>query len=245
MSIIRQGNTGSVVDEVFELPNPKGSIIFHNKDLESIYSDFNSFIRFSMKKPITLWYKIPLSASQQLTVEDIYHIPVEVSSIEKSEVEENGSLASSIEFKGTGFWKHSQSVSEITSSSVTVFNEGDFDAGIEITLAKGDGTSFLNPTISFMANEVEYGITSLNGEFTKIYMNSKDSEQSIKAWNGSETELDDPFSYINFDAADGVKTFPFPKLKNGMYTTITFSYDGIGTESQNFVIIYDKEYASV
>ena len=244
ISSIRLGNAAIVLDKVFKLPNPSGAIVIHSSPLEDTYGDFDRFVRFSVKSPITLWYKIPLSTEDKELIADIYHLPVEIVSLDKSEVDENGSLNSSINFQGIGFWKHSQSISEVTSSDITVYNGGDLDAGIDFTMSKGNGTAFSNPKITLSSGDEEYGICALEGTFTKIRLNSRDGEQALELWNNG-TLLENPFSYLNFSESDGVKTFPYPKLKNGTYSKISISYDGIGQESQNIIVIYDEEYVSV
>ena len=245
ISTVRYGNSLDVPVEQFTIPKISGDLYFHSEGIEDIYTDYYDFVRFSVKKPIMLWYKIPVRSENESDISNVYHIPVEITTVKKTELEENGSLISGIEFQGTGFWKHTTSRSDIVSASVSVLNKGDLDSGVEITVQKGDSTAFSNPVITFSDVNGEYGMFALDGTFTKVYFNTIDKDQNITLWNGSETPLDNPFSYIDFNKADGIKIFPFPKLKNGSYTTISFSYDGIGQESQNFVVIYDEEYVSV
>lgn len=241
ISTIRYGNSLDVPIEQYQIPKITGDLIFHNDDIGTAYQNYYDFVRFSVKKPIILWYKIPVSGDISNPIDNVYHIPVEITSVEKSEYSSSGAIASGIQFEGTGFWKH-------TASSLTenvVLNHGDLDTGIELTVQKSDSSSFDNPVITFSDTNGAYGISAFQGTFTKIYINTSDKNQKIILWNGSDTPLSDPFTYIDFDKSDGEKSFPFPKLKNGIYTTISLTYDGIGEETQSYMIIYDEEYVSV
>lgn len=242
LSTVRYGDSEDVERSMFNMPRPKGSLYFYADDLEEVYKDYNDFIRFSMRRPFTLWYKIPI-IEDDVTIFSTYHLPVEITSIDKSEANELGAIESGIEFYGTGFWKHTEIVPDDISK---ILNDGDLDAGFEITAQKTNSTTFSNPVITLSTEGEVYGKCALEGTFTKIYINTKDKEQKISLWNGSDTELSDPFTYIDFDASDGTATFPYPKLKNGKITSIEFSYDGMqpGT-TNNVLVVYDKEYVSV
>lgn len=242
LSTVRYGDSEDVQAEQFDMPKPKGSVFFYSSDIETVYKEFNEFVRFTMRKPFTLWYKIPVG-----TKDNVYHLPVEITSLEKSETNEIGALEAGIEFYGTSFWKQT-GMSEPGSN--TIFNDGDLDVGVEITAAKSDNTSFTNPVITFSISNVddsEYGLIAFEGTFTKIYVNTKDKDQKIILYNGSDTPLDSPFKYLNFQHSkvDGTRVFPYPKLKNGKITKIDFSYDGKGSEATNVLVVYDKEYVSV
>lgn len=244
LSTVRYGNSEDVQAEQFDMPKPKGSLYFYNSDIEKVYKDYNNFVRFSMRKPFMLWYKLPLSGDN-----NTYHLPVEITSLDKTETNELGALESGIEFYGLSFWKQTQ-ISNNPETDRTFFNDGDLDAGVEITASKGDSTIFTNPVITFSIDGVEnseYGLIAFEGTFTKIYINSNDKDQKIILWNGSEEPLDNPFTYLNFqhEKIDGTRTFPYPKLKNGKITRINFSYDGYNGEETNVLVVYDKEYVSV
>lgn len=235
----RLGNSADAYDEVYSFGTISGDIQFYGTR-ESIYKDYYDFARFITNSPIELWYKIPTQTN------NVHHVPVEVTSLAKGEVQTDGILHANISMKATGFWKESSSEVSASTSTIEVLNDSDFDMGFEITLAKLNGTAFMNPRVTFNNGE-EYGVIAFDSnssqEFTSITINTKDGKQDITLENGDEV-ITNPFSFIDFSYADGNKQFPFPKLKKG-YTTITFIYDGVGTEGKSYLISYDKEYASV
>lgn len=240
ISTNRLGNSEIVSSETYEMPQPSGSLIFHN-DRSGNYKDYYDFIRFASKKPISLWYKIPTSQVPN----NIFHIPVEIMAIEKSEVNTYGMLEVPISFYGTNFWQITQTQVSQTTESVEIYNDSDFNVGIEIEARKLTSQAFTNPKILFKQDNVEYGAIAINYEnLTKIKINTRDKDQVITLYDGDEV-ITNPFAYIDFSYADGVKDFPFPKLKQG-YTTIELTYDNMGESEQKiYAINFDKEYLSV
>ena len=238
----RLGNSETVDSEQYEMPQIKGVLKFRGNTIEQKYQTYHDFVRFISRKPIMLWYKIPVNGT-----ENIYHIPVEVLSVEKSEVTIENTLKCSIEMYATGFWSHSDITVERTMENIGIINDSDFDMGIDITVYRSDGLEFANPVITFSQNEVVYGICALYSyagqTFDKIRINTNDSQQSIKCYL-NDAEIDNPFGYIDFEYSDGKKQFPFPKLKQGL-TTISFTYDGASSEDRIYLVTYDKEYLSV
>lgn len=248
LSTVRYGNSVYVEEEEFEMPKPNGTLYFHNSDMSENYRDYHNFVRFTLKKPFTLWYKVPYLDS--ISLRNTYHIPVEITSLEKSETDEHGAIISGIEFQGTEFWRHTLFENETTGYDYSVTNNGDLDTGFELDVSKADNTQFTNPVITFKQKNLdgslsEYGIFGLEGTYTRIKLNTKDSQQNIDLWNG-ETQIQDPFKYLNFSLSDGNKYFPYPKLKAGLETRIEFSYDNMeASDRKNYVIVFDEEYVSV
>lgn len=244
LSSIRFGNTEETVSEVYDMPEPSGTIVFYSDENSNNYSDYFDFIRFAVKSPLILWYKIPIPDDE--TKPNVYHIPVELTDLAKSEIDDRtGAIYSRVQFHGKNFWKYTYTRSEITGSEISFYNDSDLEVGVELMLSKGDSSFFTNPVIHFQDNGVDYGICAISGTYTRIILNTKDKEQGLRLYNGSDTEIANPLQYIEFSYADGKVKFPFPKLKVGANTTILFDYDNSGEESRNYVLIFDKEYVSV
>lgn len=239
----RIGLSEEIQYEVHETPKPNGTLYFYNDSNSNIYKKYNEFVRFLMIKPLTLWYKIPIDDPS--VDNTTYHIPIEVIDVGKVDIDEKiNALICPISFYGLGFWKETQISFEKTSSNIEVFNDSDFDCGIKITLKKENSTSFTNPEIIFKERDIVYGKCKIGGTYDKIVLNSINKEEGVELYLG-ETLVEDSFNYIDFSSADGKIQFPFPKLKNGVVTTIEFNYDNSQNDNNIFTVIYDKEYISV
>ena len=240
ISTNRLGNSEVVANETYSMPQPQAQLIFAD-DRANNYRAYYDFVRFASKKPISLWYKIPTSQVPN----NIFHIPVEIMNIDKSEVNQQGLLIVPISFYGLNFWQITQTQILQTTESIEIYNDSDFNVGIEIEARKLTSQAFSNPKILFKQDDVEYGAMAINYEgLTAIKINTRDKDQVITLYNGEEV-ITNPFAYIDFSYADGVKDFPFPKLKQG-YTTIELTYDNMGDSEQKiYSINFDKEYLSV
>lgn len=237
----RLGYSEIVATEEYEMPQPKGEMIFYSDSIDGIYKDYYDFARFLSKKPITLWYKIPT----RNLADNIFHIPVEILSAEKAEVtKDDNILRVPIDFYGLNFWQLTVSSIETSQEGIDIYNDSDLEIGVEIEARRLLEREFDNPKIIFKQNGIEYGACSItHDDITKIKISTKDKNQFITLYNG-ETEIENPFAYINFEYADGIKQFPFPKLKQG-FVTIELTYDDAGSEEKIYSINFDKEYLSV
>ena len=244
LTTITIGYSEEVQYEKVEMPKPKGTLYFYNDTNSNIYKKYNEFIRFATVKPLTLWYKTPIS--QDESINSTYHIPVEITDIGKVDIDDKtNALICPISFYGLGFWKETQINVEKTSTDISIFNNGDFECGVKLTLTKEDSTAFENPTILFKNGTKVYGKCKIGGTYDKVVLNTVNKEESIELYNGNSV-IEDAFNFIDFSAADGLSQFPFPKLQNGVITTIEFSYDNSQeSENKSYVAVYDKEYVSV
>lgn len=241
LGLRRIGNVEKVESEKYSMPQPKGTLIFYKGSNSDKYEDYFDFVRFISKKPLKLWYR-PVNDD-----EATFYIPVEDVSLDKKEIDRDGILRCSISFYGLGLWRSTQINEETTDQYITVQNNGDTQTGIEISVQRENGGLFTYPKIQFYQNNEIYGELAINTALvglTKIVLNTKDGEQSIKLYIGSAL-LPNPFAYIDFSRADGVKQFPFPKLKQGL-TEIRFTYFGSTLlRDRTYIVNYDEEYISV
>lgn len=235
----RLGNAEVLASEKYNMPQPNGTLIFHKNSISGKYEDYNYVMRFLSKKPLTLYYKIPTTQG-----ENEFHIPIEVISVGKEEVNNQNVLAVPISLYGTNFWQSTQTQTSTDADSVQLYNDSDFEVGVKITCRKLDSSDFSNPKISFKQGNKEYGAIAIDFEdLTKIEIDTRDKNQMIKLYVGSQL-VPNPFAYIDFGYADGEKQFPFPKLSQG-YSTIRFTFDGDTSTDKVYLVEYDKEYLSV
>lgn len=244
LTMITIGNSEEIQYEKVEMPKPKGTLYFYNDTNSNIYKKYNDFIRFVMVKPLTLWYKVPIDVSDSTNT--TYHIPVEITDIGKIDIDEKtNALICPINFYGLGFWKETKISVEQTSTNISIYNDGDFECGVELTISKEDGTAFDNPEIVFKNGNTVYGKCKIGGTYNRVILNTVNKEEAIELYSG-EILVEDSFNFIDFSAADGLSQFPFPKLQNGVITTIEFTYDNAqSSDNKNYVVVYDKEYISV
>lgn len=236
---LRVGNAETLASETYTMPQPSGNLIFYKDGNSGKYEDYYKFVRFINRKPITLWYKTPA-----LEVNNEFHIPVEVLSIGKEEVKENNVMTVPIQFHCTKFWQITDTEISSNQNSIEIYNDSDFDVGIHLTLKKFDETNFTNPKIRFLQNGVEYGAMAISySNLSKIEFDSRDTNQLITLYNGSSI-VPNPFAYIDFSYADGVKDFPFPKLRQG-YSEIIFTFNGDTSTNKSYLVEFDKEFLSV
>ena len=236
---LRVGNSELVQNESYSMIQPSGNLIFHKNSNSGKYEDYFKFVRFASVKPITLWYKIPTNEA-----ESEYHIPVEIMTLDKGQVNENGLLEIPISFYGTKFWQITQTQVESNQNSIEVYNDSDFPVGVHLTLRKSDLDTFSNPKIKFIQNNTEYGGVAIDYDDLKtIEFDSRDTSQEIVLYDG-ESIIPNPFSYIDFSYADGVKDFPFPKLKQG-YSTIVFTFDEDTSTNKTYLVEFEREFLSV
>ena len=235
----RLGNAEKLTNETYSMPTISGELVFFENGISGKYKDYYDFVRFISQKPITLWYKIPTDMR-----ENIYHIPVEVMEISKTEIKENNLLSVNISMYGLNFWQLTETVVQTESNNVEVYNDSDYEVGLKVEIMLDQAVSFNNPKIKLIQDNAVYGaIAILKNGITKIELDTRDTKQSLTLYDGNDIIVN-PFAYIDFSYADGKKQFPFPKLKQG-YTTIEFTYDNEDSTDKLYVVEYDKEFLSV
>lgn len=239
ISTSRLGNAEKLTNETYSMPTISGELVFFENGISGKYKDYYDFVRFISQKPITLWYKIPTDMR-----ENIYHIPVEVMEISKTEIKENNLLSVNISMYGLNFWQLTETVVQTESNNVEVYNDSDYEVGLKVEIMLDQAVSFNNPKIKLIQDNAVYGaIAILKSGITKIELDTRDTKQSLTLYDGNDIIVN-PFAYIDFSYADGKKQFPFPKLKQG-YTTIEFTYDNEDSTDKLYVVEYDKEFLSV
>lgn len=235
-----RGNSLKVKNEKPKMPVFTGDMLFYDEDNRDIYDMYNSFIKFLSAKPITLWQKIP---TKTLGV-DTYHIPVNVIQVEKTQRSKDMVMHCPIEMRASKLWRASSVVLNETSDAITVTNNGFYESGFDLYVEKADNSSFSNPKIQLLQNNEVYGEIALNcTNVVAIEINTNNNENDVVIYDGI-SEVNDSFEYIDFTKANGIKSFPFPKLKTGT-TTIRFTYDNSGSEDKTYYMMYDEEYLSV
>lgn len=235
----RLGNAEIVGEETLTLPTPSGELVFLDNGISKKYEDYYDFVRFVSKKPITFWYRTPNTTSN-----NTFHIPVEIMSLDKSEIKEDGVLRVPFSTYGLNFWQITQTSFENSGHEVEVYSDSDFNVGVKIIVSLEDNLPFNNPKIIFKQNDEVYGaIAIFKDNITKLEIDTRDKKQTLTLYEGEDI-IPNPFAYIDFSFASEDKEFPFPKLKQG-YTTIAFNYDNESEANKTYIIEFDKEYVSV
>lgn len=235
-SSVRYGNEEVMVDIQQSLPVVNGELIFRGT-LSEKYQEYQNFIQFTKYRPLKLYYQPPNVSS-----ENSWFTECEIQQIDKAEVSpEDSMLHCPIQIYGTSFWKtaqeHDVAVSESYSdgfkypvsyptkyegnnfTNIQVQNNGTIDSGFEFVV----NGSIKNPVLSLYQDNEKYGEIRINGEFTKVIVDTKDSEESIiLELNGSV--LANPTQYFDL-SSNGEYITPFPKLRVGD-NVLTFSYGG-------------------
>jgi hypothetical protein len=98
----RIGKRYILIDSVLEQPTISGKIAFAG---EYPYESYSSFINFCQYEPLILEYTPDIEgAPYGFTSSTTYRMPVAISKIEKTEIEEQGYLDVGIEFHGLSPW---------------------------------------------------------------------------------------------------------------------------------------------
>ena len=239
LTTTRLGTAEEVSNQKINMPQPTGTLIFYKDKNSGKYEDYYNFVRFLSKQPITLWYRLPTSLDNT-----VFHIPVEIINLGKSEVGREGVMTCPITFYGLRFWQVTQISVEATANTIEIYNEGDNEVGILLDVAKSNSGTFNNPKVIFSDEDGAYGQIAFDIDgITRIVVNTKDTEQGIFLYNGNSL-ITNPIEYIDFGYADGQLQFPFPKLKQG-HTTVQFTYDGDNSDNKSYIANYDEEFISV
>lgn len=252
----RYGYVDIIKNKKCNTPEPKGNLIFFDDVNGLIYDDYYDFTRFISKEPLTLWQKLPISKEN-----NTFGLPVEILELGKEQTNEDGYMSAPISFKGTTFWKLTESSANETKTSVKIYNDSDVEVGIMVSVSIANGSAFNNPVIKFKqtivdsdgrAKDVEFGAIAINRSLvTKVILDTRDTKNTLRLFEGEDTEIANSFKYIDFSyvrkySDESDNQFPFPRLKQG-YNIIEFNYEGESQSSEDKIydIEFEKVYLSV
>ncbi len=232
VNITRYGDRALKDSEVYDFPHPQGELIFYDSANQARYDQYNAFMKFLNKQPITLYYQIPVSDLSG--IQDTYSLDCEVSEVQKSESSAENVLRSTIVFDGLSFWKGEEVVKQGSGDTYTITNDSDFPIGFEISV---NGSSLKKPYFTLEQDGEIYGEAKIVTTVNSFSVNSNDGQNSLNVNNYAN-----PSQYQDMSISNGAIYVTFMKLAKGESTL------SIGMESgtiSSVTIKYTPLYRSV
>lgn len=220
------GESKKITDSHYELIDKRLSIVFKGNTAE-VYQAYQDFVRFLSRKPLKLIYVTPNTFEE-------FWCDVILSSLDKTEVNEDNVLECDLVLSPLDFWRNSRtnildvgnddegsgkkyplsrpySYGSKSLSEVTISNNGFYEAPFTIEI---DGST-TNPIITlYDANNERYGQARFIGTFDSVKINSDELNESISLVQGG-VELTDPYNYQDLTYLDDNTALTFMKLKVG------------------------------
>ena len=197
MSTIKLGNSNLIINEDYVLPPLEGEVLFKGT-LRNVYQQYQEFIRFLSKRPITLHYLPPNTFNS-------YGCSIRVTSLEKTEVQTDGLLHCPIIMNRQTLWSSdnpniidsSNSISngksyplsrpytygEVSLENIRMTNDGMTDAPIKVEIFG----ACTDPSYNLYDDENNlYGSCKILGTYDYVMVDSGDlTEEIILKRNGS------------------------------------------------------------
>lgn len=191
-----------------------GEAVFYNDDLNGIYTKYNDFVSFLMDKPLKLSYVLPTTTPQTYTMD------VEVLSLGKTEVDNDGCMHCDLSLQCLSRWKGAEVTTTGSSASYSLTNNGHMPVGFVIGLV---GSGLTNPYFTLEQDSEIYGEGKFLGSFDKVTVDSNDGEQNVVLESGGSV-LPNPLSYQDLSISNGAIYVTFVKLARGT-STLTIGQD--------------------
>lgn len=247
LSLLRLGDENVLTYSMVNLDTITLEALFYDDSNSDKYQKYNDFVSFISYKPIYLLYQKPNSLNW-------YRRKIETLSLSKTEVSTDGMMHCNYQMSPLTFWEdNEQNTIEVSSytvgdgkvypieypityggnslSNISMVSLGALDSPLEITI---DGTSTNPQFVLYDAQDNVYGRGRLVGTFDKVYINSKESEESIVLeYNG--LVLSNPLGYQDLTVGSPSEIYvTFLKLKTGtskMAFLLDQGFDGTVTIS--------------
>lgn len=198
----RYGNVQVIDETTEEFPKPGGEIIFLDSLNEDRYEKYDNFVRFVSHEPLQFVYIAPGLGS--------FTLNCVITSLEKSESTIENIMRCAVEFQGLGFWKGNQIERNITDSTFTLENTGDFPCGFEITLTG----SVTNPYFKLYQDNELYGEARFVGTFDGVYVDSNDGRQTVALSQNGDV-VPNSIAYQDLTISNGSIYVTFMKIPRG------------------------------
>lgn len=209
-----------------------GTVIFKDSSLADKYSKYHDFVTFLTFTPLTLHYQIPTSTPAEYTMD------VAVNNLGKTEVKPDGLLQCEISMQCLSRWKGTEVSTTGTGSSYSISNDSHMAVGFLITIT---GTSMKNPYFTLTKDSELYGEAKFTGTFSKVQVDSNDSQQSVELETGG-SPVANPLSKQDLSISNGSIYVTFLKLARGT-STLAIGMDSGSISS--VTIKYSPLYRSV
>lgn len=232
LSMVRFGNANYTVTSVTKFPSISGTLIFH-KDPYETYKEFMDFINVGGLK---MYYQ---------PYDHEYYMDVDITKVDKSELDRYGVLRCSITIAPLSFWKDrdfvitDRIVESRGSNNIIDISAINTDLDVGLYLTAQSLIPMVNPEISLIisnndgSEQYEYGQTKFIGNYTSLELNTNDGEHSI-AMRDTDNILifgEKANARQDFSGMNGTKYITFikvPKKFRGMNNImLKFSFDAI------------------
>lgn len=249
------GNSEQITDESFKMVDVSGELLFNGISNEYKYQSYDDFIDFAKFKPLELHYKTPNKVYG-------YYADIVITSIEKSEISEDGLLHCPITIHRNTQWKNDNVVKlAFTKQTSTggkyynyfydyhygtsnlgnmqpIVNNGTEDCPIQFEIVG----LVQNPLFTLFQNDVPYATIKLSGTFSYVRINSNELEESIYLEDENGTPYVNPMNFQDFAGRDNETYFTFIKLKVGDNVG-TFTCGNIDTFTGTIKLTYEETRA--
>ncbi len=254
ISTVKLGNTDMILSEVYNLGNVGGDVLFIGETRE-VYQQYQDFLSFLSRKPITLHYLPP-------NTNDSYQCLVRVVVLEKTEVShEDGIMHCPIQLYRQGMWYNdtpnildaSNEISEgktypltrpysygaVSLENIQLVNSGMTDTSIKVEIF-GNCT---DPSWTLYDDEnIQYGACKILGTYDYVRVDSDDLNEEIYLERGGSV-IANAINYQDLTVGSPQSVFvTFLKLNPG---TSTLRFD-LSDEFSGYVrITWRNAYVSV
>lgn len=231
MSLLRLGDENIVSYSQVNLDTINLELLFYDEQNADKYQKYEEFINFISFKPLYLLYQRPNSF-------DWFRRQIENASLTKTEVSVDGMLRCDYEIQCLTFWEDNEVNvlepkinTEVESKqyplqypfmyggegmeNLKLYSKGILESPLQITI---DGIVTDPQYILYDENENIYGHGKFIGTFDKVYVNSKESEETVELTRNG-TLVDNPLGYQDLTVGNANQIYvTFLKLKTGLST---------------------------
>ena len=210
-----------------------GEILFYDNSIKDKYTLYNEYATFLTNKPLTLYYEIPTETPK------VFSIDVDVLTLDKTEIKNDGLLRCNFTFQTLSRWKGESVEYSGTSNTYEIVNDGHIPVGFEITISG----NMVSPYFTLSQNNDLYGEAKFDdvNEFNEVYVNSNDGKQRVVLKQDGSI-LPNSLSYQDLSVSNGSIYVTFIKLARGN-STLTIGCASGSVESVN--IKFTPLYRSV
>lgn len=197
-SSIKLSDSEVITSKDYELMTVGGDLLFYAETNEQKYEDYFNFLRFVARTPIYLHYQTPNNTESYRTL-------VQLTNLEKTEVDEDGILHCPISFKRLSLWfgdtlnvidvgneidngkdyplTRPYSYGAISYENMSILNNGMVEAPLLIEITG----SVTDPVYSLSQDGVVYGRGKIIGTYDYVSIDSDDANENIILKVGDST----------------------------------------------------------
>lgn len=238
----RLGDVDYLTSKVPTMLDKSFEIIFYGDDIEEIYRNYQSFVRFiNTDETLYLYYELGSIGT--------YRIVVTSSAIGKTEINpDDNCLTCALTLRTLTFWEDGQENTVTFSGSGTIFGTFEVlgETGTEASIRITGNTR--NPHYRLLdmnggGDGVTYGRGQFVGSFTEVYVNADPVNETIELKDTNGDPVANPYNYQNLTIGEDGVQLTFLSLRKG-FNKVTFGQ--LDTQvSATVTIKYRNRYVSV